>query len=377
MNILKTKERKKISILHLDNDDLNSTFGGGGQAVITNEIYKRFSENYAITILTANYPGAVNKNENEITYKRIGIGNMGPYISLLSFWFFLPFYVAKMQRNFDIVIEFFTAPFSASFTMFVINKPYIVSTTFLGAKELSKKYSLPFNIFEEFALKKIKNFIVPIKEIKDNIKRINPKATIDVVPYGYDTKITKYKQKEGNYALYIGRIDIYNKGLDTLIEAWSRVHNVYPNLKLVIVGSGKKHDEIKLRELISKKKLTRNISLTGRVVGKQKNKLLAECLFFIAPSRFETFCISALEAMSAGKPLIRTDILGMSWIPKDCALAFKLEDSDDLYKQCIKIISNKQLRHKLTMNGKELARKYSWDSIVKKFQSIIFRNINV
>lgn len=363
---------KKISILHIDYDDLNNSFGPGGQAVLTRELYKRLKKDFKVTVLTGNYPGAKNNIEIEgVLYKRMGIGNFGSAISLLSFQALIPFAIWKMQNKFDLIIEFFTAPFSGSLGFLTVKKPYLVVQTFLGAKELGKKYRLPFYLLENFVLKKVKNFLVPTEYIKNKIKDLNPAANVIVLPYGYDHSLRNVKKKENKYVLFMGRIDIYNKGIDTLVAAWSVIVNKYPDLKLYIVGSGKPGDEKKVKMLISQQKLEDSIHIFGRQGGQEKIKFLANCLFAVIPSRFETFCISALETISIGKPLVISNIEGMSWIPDICALRFKTGDKDSLIRACKKLISNKIKRRELAASGKKFAKSYTWKKLTSQYRDII------
>ena len=119
---------------------------------------------------------------------------------------------------------------------------------------------------------------------------------------------------------------MYQKGLDVLIEAWKEIEKINKKTKLYIAGSGTKNDTKALEQLIAASKLSESIKLIGKVSGKDKNYYLSSCKFFIAPSRFETFGISVLEALAAGKAVLCTDIEGFEWISNTCS--FKVNSNN-------------------------------------------------
>lgn len=60
--------------------------------------------------------------------------------------------------------------------------------------------------------------------------------------------------------------------------------------------------------------------------------MLANCLFVVVPSRFESFGVVVLEGLAVGKALVCFDIDGFSWVPEDLCIKIKKIDSDHLAK---------------------------------------------
>ncbi len=370
------KKNKKINVLHIDYDDLDNSFGSGGQALCTRELYKNIRRDVNVTVLTGNYPGAKNINIDGISYKRLGVGSYGPIISIISFWLMIPFAVWRLQGTHDLIVEFFTAPFSLPLGFIAARKPYFSVATFFGAKELSKKYHFPFYVLENFGLKMINNFLVPTKHIKGEIQKVNPNANITVMSYGYENGLQKQKTKELPYALFLGRIDIYNKGLDILVAAWKEVIKEQPDIKLYIAGKGKQKDENLLKNLIENNGMSNSIMLIGKLTGKKKFSIVANCMFVVVPSRFETFCQSALEAMAIGKPVITSDIKGLSWIPSDSSLRFKSEHVPSLVNKCLDMTKDSLKRRQIGKAGKSFAKKYTWKSISEIYRAFLVKYLS-
>jgi glycogen(starch) synthase len=110
------------------------------------------------------------------------------------------------------------------------------------------------------------------------------------------------------YVLAFGRLT-YVKGFDLLLRAFSLVAPDHPGLDLLIAGDGEERAE--LGALAERLKLDGRVLFTGRATPAEIVRLLNGCAFVIVPSRSETFGISALEALAAGKPVLATRVGGL------------------------------------------------------------------
>lgn len=130
------------------------------------------------------------------------------------------------------------------------------------------------------------NFVA--KRIKKYYKKesivINPPVNVDRFYVENDA------EKRGDYFLIVGRLITYKRH-DIVIEAFNKL-----GLPLKIIGRGPEMK--KLKKLANK-----NIEFLGRVDDEYLPKYYANCKAFIFPQE-EDFGIVAIEAMSAGRPLI-------------------------------------------------------------------------
>lgn len=104
--------------------------------------------------------------------------------------------------------------------------------------------------------------------------------------------------------LYIGRLDIKTKGLDTLIETAKLLKN--KPIKFLIRGPQSGEGHIWLKEKIIKYNLEKRVELSGSVFGENKIELLKNASLFILLSRNEGIPVSVLEALSYGCPCLVT-----------------------------------------------------------------------
>jgi glycosyltransferase involved in cell wall biosynthesis len=101
--------------------------------------------------------------------------------------------------------------------------------------------------------------------------------------------------------IYHGAIDIQIKGLDILIRAFRAVREVRRDVHLVIVGSGKDHDEFG-------KMIAGEAAITWRAEWlhdcEELRRYLSAADLYVFPSRSDAFGISILEAMACGLPVV-------------------------------------------------------------------------
>lgn len=138
---------------------------------------------------------------------------------------------------------------------------------------------------------------------------INPKS--HVVPNGVDLKghtNTALHQHPRPYVLSYGRLT-YSKGFDLLLSAFADATRGHTEVDLVIAGEGEESE--RLKELARSSGIADRVHFFGRADSKQIIELLNGCLFLIVPSRSESFGISALEGMAAGKAVLATKVGGL------------------------------------------------------------------
>jgi len=118
----------------------------------------------------------------------------------------------------------------------------------------------------------------------------------------------QYQIKENDFVFgFIGRI-VADKGINELVLAFKKVNQLYPNTKLVLVGSYE--DELDPLLPKVKKEIDKNKSII--IAGFQKDirpfyKLMN---LFVFPSYREGFGISLMEAAAMSVPAISSNIIG-------------------------------------------------------------------
>jgi glycosyltransferase involved in cell wall biosynthesis len=95
------------------------------------------------------------------------------------------------------------------------------------------------------------------------------------------------------------------KGVDLLLNAWSTVHQKFPNVLLQIVGDGVNNA---YREFVNRLGIAGTVDFAGR--QHDLTNYYSNADIFVLPSRREGMSNALMEAMLYGLPSVATDISG-------------------------------------------------------------------
>jgi len=362
-----------MKILHLIYDDIKNPWCGGGGAVRAYEVNRRLAKkHHHIVVLTGNYPNAQHGVIDGVRYYRVG-SRKNYLLSRLTFSLQVPI-ISKTFKS-DLLIN----DFSAFSPCFVNNEDgyMVLIVHHLLSYHAIRKYG-PFGIFpflsEKVMLRLNKNIITVNPAVKAEISRINNKANVTCILNGIDEDLFKVGSSEKDYILFLGRIDVYMKGLDILIGAFSKVIRLYPKVKLKVAGMGKLKDMAKLNKLIERLDIDDRVEVLGRVSQEEKVSLLANSMFICMPSRFEGWGIVAIEAAAVGKPVIGTNIPGLSEavIDDHTGILVPPEDAEALSEAMMRLLEDGNERRRLGENARRWARNFSWDKVAEEQESFYY-----
>ena len=81
---------------------------------------------------------------------------------------------------------------------------------------------------------------------------------------------------------------------------------------------------------------------------------------FIIPSLYEGFGIPALEAMACGAPVISSNRASLPEVCGDAALYFDAADAEELARQMIRVVTDRESRAGMISRGKARAQKFTY-----------------
>jgi glycogen(starch) synthase len=109
--------------------------------------------------------------------------------------------------------------------------------------------------------------------------------------------------------LCLGRVSP-EKGFDVAIDALPRVRASHPGARLTIAGGGRALDS--LRRRAAARGIADAVDFTGPVAHERVPELIESATVVAIPSRWrEPFCLVAVEAAQAARPVVATDIAGL------------------------------------------------------------------
>jgi glycosyltransferase involved in cell wall biosynthesis len=163
-------------------------------------------------------------------------------------------------------------------------------------------------------------------------------------------------------ALFVGRLDVYRKGLDVLTRGIARA----PEWHLALVGP-QFRGMVQLEEMLEDPQVGERVHLVGARHGRALHEALAGADVFTLLSRWEGLPMALLEALSHGKPaivsaavdqLIGIEAAGAGWVADEHALPSVLMG---LQRQAPDELQRRQEAAWL------LARRYEWNSIAQRY----------
>jgi len=219
-------------------------------------------------------------------------------------------------------------------------------------------------------LRKIDGFICLTEFSRHKLLEIGlPESKLFVKPNFIDSSVAIAKPGTGEYVLYLGRLSA-EKGLWTLVRAFEKLKSI----KLKIVGTGPLEHELRA---YLQDRAVKNIELLGFKQGIQKWQILLNSIFLVVPSEwYETFCMVALEAYVAGKPVVASNLGSLPYVVEDgkTGILFKSADPDDLADKIRYFVSNTTEVTRMGIRGRELAEtKFCPDENYKMLMNIASR----
>lgn len=199
------------------------------------------------------------------------------------------------------------------------------------------------------------------------------KSTPNVVLYNFTSVGEQYPplEKDGGYYLFYGRLS-HEKGVDTLVNAFAR----HPVLKLKVVGTGPKEDELK-------QKGCANIEFLGYKNGDELFNLVRNAKFVCVPSEwYENNPMTIVEAYSMGVPVIGASIGGIPEIIEDGHTGYLFEsgnvDSLDITIQkseALKFEEYSKLKYAAqAFAERNFNKERHYENLIKFYKDIISKN---
>lgn len=236
-------------------------------------------------------------------------------------------------------------------------------------------YSTTFKLFYNFLIPKILKKSIAVftvsKFSKSEIRSYFdiPSSKIFVIPNAVSSQ---FSLKSNNHEallkekiiLSVASIDP-RKNQSTLVKAFVQLKK--EDWKLYLVGA--KHQAFSSQNEAANS--STNILWTGYLDDHELISLYHKASIFVYPSLYEGFGIPPLEAMTAGCPIIVSDIPALRETCKEAALYFDPLSVTQLTNQLTMLIESEDLQLELVSLGLDRAKKYNWEKSAKEILKLI------
>jgi glycosyltransferase involved in cell wall biosynthesis len=235
-------------------------------------------------------------------------------------------------------------------------------------KEIISKSTIPWVLRRADMVKLLSdNQLMPFNI---DCRKMRTSIFSDFVPV---KKFIECAKSDQEYILLLG-YPWYLKGVDILIKAFNIICNEFPEYKLKVVGwcpEGRDYYE-------SLKKRNHRIELCEPVYYQDVIPIMANCSLYVLASRTEAMGRVLIEAMACRKPIIASNVGGVSSIIKDGynGLLFEKENVYDLADKMRYLLSNPEEAKRLGVNGfKYVLENLSEECYKNNYRKMIYNTL--
>ncbi|MBI3553928.1 MAG: glycosyltransferase family 4 protein [Elusimicrobia bacterium] len=180
------------------------------------------------------------------------------------------------------------------------------------------------------------------------------------------------KFRRDTFILSVGRLAAY-KGTDLLLMAFAELADERRDLRLMICGPDQAGG--RLQRFAGRLGLEGRVSFLGATRAPAVARLVADCLFFVLPSRRENMPMALLDAMAAGKAVAAAKVGG---VPEAVThgvdgLLVPPEDAHALAASMRRLLFDPGLRARLGRAARESARSYLWPAVADRYRRLYAR----
>ncbi len=187
-----------------------------------------------------------------------------------------------------------------------------------------------------------------------------------VIPNGVDVdffaRAEPRPEWKGRTIGFIGRIDEPRKGLPVLMRALPRILAEVPDARLLVAGRGDEEEAV--AELPAE--LRSRVEFLGMVSDEDKARLLRSVDLYVAPNTGgESFGIILVEAMSAGAPVLASDLDAFAQVldQGEAGELFANESAEALAAAAVRLLGDPARLAELRERGSRHVRRFDWGTV--------------
>ncbi|MFE0187485.1 glycosyltransferase family 4 protein [Streptomyces sp. NPDC059008] len=187
-----------------------------------------------------------------------------------------------------------------------------------------------------------------------------------VIPNGVDVdffaRAEPRPEWQGRTIGFIGRIDEPRKGLPVLMKALPAILAAVPDARLLVAGRGDEEEAVATLP----PELRSRVEFLGMVTDEDKARLLRSVDVYVAPNTGgESFGIILVEAMSAGAPVLASDLDAFAQVldQGEAGELFANEDADALAAAAVRLLGDPVRLAELRERGSRHVRRFDWSTV--------------
>ena len=218
----------------------------------------------------------------------------------------------------------------------------------------------------DFCYNKSDVIVCQTQMVIDLLQKRNIKSKFVIIPNPISRHLPQWNGINSKDIISAARLT-EQKNLPLLINAFLRIHNEFPQYRLIIYGEGEQRKE--LQALITQKGLNGVVKLPGFV--KDIHKIMSNAYMYVSSSDYEGISNSMLEALGIGLPCVCTDcpVGGAAMYIENGVTGILTRPAceDELYEGMKRYIIDKDFLLHVSQNSVVIRNQLVLDQITKKW----------
>lgn len=369
--------------------------------------FEKFKSKYKISIIFAHKNLDIDTKNFEFNTIFLNMNIFERYYCLLrnsnkffrkfkNFLFFENKFEKLIKKN-DIDLVYFTGP--SQYSLYLENTKYIITVPDVSHRENLEFPEMindsEFERREETLIKALPKAVFTItnaeiikerisffyKVLKERIIVLNHQPSLSVDNFNKDNDknlhniLDKY-ELSSNYLFYPAMY-FPHKNHKTLIDAMDVLNKKKLSINLVCCGNDVGYLK-NIKKYTKEKNLENKIKFLNYVDDSDLPKLYLNSSILVMTSLIGPTNIPPWEAFKLGIPVIYPKLDGIEEVYDQCVMYYKPLDSHDLANKINELITNKDLRQKLILNGKqkiyEIKQNNEFDIVIKNLSNFFKKN---
>ncbi len=360
-------------ILFLNWRDLANPAAGGAEAY-SEEVARRFAgAGCQLTIFTSRYENAPPYDwANDYLVARRG-GRFGVYLAAAR-------HLRRYGKFYDAVVDFqngipFFAPLWAP-----ARTPVLCVVHHVHQAQFDMYFRWPLNrlgrLLEGRVSRRVyrgRPFVAVSPSTRAEMRQqLALREPISIVPNGIEPVPPGGRPGSSGPVIAVVTRLVPHKQLHLLVDAVPELLRRWPDLRVVIAGSGPEREPLQTR--VCHLGVHRTVSLPGHVSDHAKRNLLSRAWLTVAPSVAEGWGLTVLEANAMGTPALAYDVPGLRDSVRHEVTGWLVPAGQALTKPLISALgelTDPARRCLMADQARRWARKFSWDVTAERIARVL------
>ena len=242
---------------------------------------------------------------------------------------------------------------------------------FLSVPNLSKNTLIRKTLLASDWIVGVSNFV--LNQARQILPEISDMSSVIHNGLEIPTALPKPLPFNPGQILGIGRLFTL-KGFDLALEAFSRIHKIFPDVRLIIAGDGPAKQDL-IQQSINLK-LENDVEFLGWVKPDEVPGLINQSTAVIMPSRTESLPLVALQTAQMARPIVATNVGGLPEVVEH-AYSGLLVDSEDIQGLADSLLYLLQYPEAASLMGANARQRvqelFSWDGFLDQYEELYYQ----